>query len=91
VDREGLEGEQIYVFAEIRDGESLLDESLHQIATEIVANIYDHMGFRPARTYLLKPHGIPLTDNGKIQHTRLKKMYSGGKMKAAGSILYPEL
>ena len=88
VDKGGMEGEQVYLFAEIRHGEALPEDVLHEMATKMVADFHTHMGFRPARVYLLKPHGIPLTHNGKIRHVRLREMYLDGNLK--GKILYPE-
>jgi long-chain acyl-CoA synthetase len=88
IDRGGPEGEQVYVFAEIRDGESLSRDELHELATQIVAAFHVHMGFRPARVYLLKPRSIPLTHNGKIRHTGLKEMYLEGSLREG--ILFPD-
>ena len=87
VDKGGMQGEQVYVFAEIRDGEAMTEDALHDLATKMVANFHDHMGFRPARVYLLKPRSIPLTHNGKIQHVRLREMYLDSSLRE--KILYP--
>jgi len=87
VDKGGIEGEQVYVFAEIR--EVLTKPKLHKMALQMVADFHLHMGFRPARVYLLKPRVIPLTHNGKIQHFRLREMYLDGTLKKHSSILYP--
>jgi len=87
VDKGGVEGEQVFVFAEIRDGEAMTEDALHDLATKMVSNFHDHMGFRPARVYLLKFRGIPLTHNGKIQHIRLREMYLDGSLRE--KILYP--
>jgi len=86
VDRGGVEGEQVYVFAEIRD--SILGTEFHELATQMVADFHVHMGFRPARVYLLKPRSIPLTHNGKIQHIRLKEKYLEEGLREA--VLYPK-
>ena len=86
VDKGGVEGEQVYVFAEIRD--NIPESEFHDMAIQIVADFHAHMGFRPARMYLLKPRGIPLTHNGKIQHVRLKEMYLESSLREA--ILYPD-
>ena len=86
VDKGGVEGEQVYVFAEIRD--NIPESEFHDMAIQIVADFHAHMGFRPARMYLLKPRGIPLTHNGKIQHIRLKEMYLESSLREA--ILYPD-
>jgi acyl-CoA synthetase (AMP-forming)/AMP-acid ligase II len=88
VDKGGMEGEQVYVFAEIRDSIPVIE--FHEMALQMVADFHVHMGFRPARVYLLKPRSIPLTHNGKIQHINLRKMYLDGSLRAQGSLLYPE-
>jgi acyl-CoA synthetase (AMP-forming)/AMP-acid ligase II len=90
IDQGRDEGEQAYVFAEIRDGEGLSTGELHKMALQIVADFYERMGFRPARVYLLKPRTLPLTHNGKLQHGRLKEMYLDGTLRRQGSILFPE-
>lgn len=90
VDKGRVEGEQVYVFAEIRDGELLPETDLYDIALQIVQDFYNHMGFRPARVYLMKPRSIPLTYNGKIQHGYLKELYLDGSLFKQGQILYPE-
>ena len=90
IDRGGIEGEQVYIFAEIRDGNTLSENELHENTLNIVESVHTHMGFRPGRVYLLKPHTIPLTHNGKIQHVRLKENYLDGSLKISGNILYPE-
>jgi len=87
VDKGGIEGEQVYIFAEIRD--KISKSEYHEMALQIVADFHGQMGFRPARVYLLEPRSIPLTHNGKIQHTRLREMYLDGSLKAGGSIRYP--
>lgn len=89
VDKGGVEGEQVFVFAEIRDGETMPEDRLHEMAIQVVSDFYIHMGFRPARVYLLKPRSIPLTHNGKIQHTRLREIYLDGSLREQALILYP--
>lgn len=90
VDRGGVEGEQVYVFAEIRDSGSRPENELYEMALRVVQDFHVHMGFRPARVYLLKPRSIPLTHNGKIQHGLLKELYLNGSLREQGLILYPE-
>lgn len=89
VDKGDVEGEQVYVFAEIRDGESLSEDALYEMSLAMVEKFITYMGFRPARVYLLKPGVIPRTLNGKIQHGRLKDMYIDGILHKRGEILYP--
>jgi acyl-coenzyme A synthetase/AMP-(fatty) acid ligase len=89
VDKGGIEGEQVVVFAEIRNGETISQNELHEMTIQMVSSFHTHMGFRPARCYLLKPRSIPLTYNGKIQHIRLKEKYLNGELKEQEAILYP--
>lgn len=91
IDTGRVEGEQIVVFAEIRNGEQKSQQSLHELAVKIVGDIQSYMGFRPARLFLLKPKGIPLTHNGKVKHMRLREIYLNGSLKADDTILYPEV
>jgi len=86
VDKGSVEGEQVYVFAEIRD--TIPESAYHEMVLQMVAYFHAHMGFRPARIYLLKPRGIPLTHNGKIQHVRLREMYLDESLREV--ILYPK-
>ena len=88
VDKGGVEGEQVYVFAEIRD--EIPQSAFHEMILQMVSDFHAHMGFRPARVYLLKARSIPLTYNGKIQHVRLRELYLNGSLRSQGSILYPE-
>lgn len=90
VDQERMEGEQVYIFAEIRDGETKTENEFYELVLEIVNAIYSRMGFRPGRVFLLKQRAIPMTFNGKIQHVRLKEKYLDGSLRHSGSILYPE-
>jgi acyl-CoA synthetase (AMP-forming)/AMP-acid ligase II len=90
IDRGRIEGEQVYVFAEVRDGESLPQSDLQEMIIEIVSSIHQRMGFRPARVYLLKPKSIPQTHNGKIQHLKLKVNYLDGSLSRGSRILYPQ-
>ena len=86
IDRGTREGEQVYVFAETRDGNS---EMWEETIIEIVEAVHARLGLRPGRVYLLKPRSIPRTHNGKIQYTLLKEQYFSGKLKEDGLILYP--
>jgi acyl-CoA synthetase (AMP-forming)/AMP-acid ligase II len=90
VDKGRIEGEQVYVFAEIRDGETKPESELQDLVIEIVSRVHNRMGFRPARVYLLKPKSIPQTHNGKIQHQRLKGKYLDGSLLNDDRILFPD-
>jgi len=90
VDKGRIEGEQVYVFAEIRDGEALSEDDLHELVIKIVGNVHHQMGFRPARVYLMKPKSIPQTHNGKIQHQKLKAKYLDGSLFNEHRIIFPK-
>ncbi len=90
VDKGRIEGEQIYVFVEIRAAAAKSEDDLFEFALSIVNSIHADMGFRPGRVYLLKRKSIPLTHNGKIQHARLKAQYLEGELRTSGKILFPE-
>jgi acyl-CoA synthetase (AMP-forming)/AMP-acid ligase II len=89
IDRGRVEGEQAYVFVEVRE-KSDISEWGYELTLQIVQGIHDRLGFRPARVYLVKPHTIPKTHNGKIQHVQLKALYLDGTLREQGMILYPE-
>jgi acyl-CoA synthetase (AMP-forming)/AMP-acid ligase II len=90
IDKGRIEGEQVYVFVEVRDGDTQTENDLHDIVIQIVSNIHNRMGFRPARVYLLRPKSIPKTHNGKIQHQKLKEKYLDGSLSEDGQILFPQ-
>lgn len=89
IDRGRTEGEQAYVFAEIRTRKSTDAEKLHKISVDIVSLFYNRFGFRPGRIYLVKPRTIPLTPNGKKQYSRLKKLFQEGTLRKKDLLLYP--
>jgi len=89
IDRGRAEGEQAYVFAEVREKVNI-SEWGYELTLQIVQGIHDRLGFRPARVYLVKPHAIPKTHNGKIQHVQLKALYLAGTLREQGMIVYPE-
>ncbi len=90
IDRQRTEGEQIYLFAEIREDETLSTGDYEEIIRTIVGKMFADLGIRPARVYLVRPKTIPLTYNGKFQHGRLKSQYLDGTLVKSGQILYPE-
>jgi acyl-CoA synthetase (AMP-forming)/AMP-acid ligase II len=90
IDRGGIEGEQVYIFAEIRNPGTAAEGELQAAVLQIVNDFHDRFGLRPGRVYLVKPKTVPLTHNGKIQHARLKEMYLDGSLRAAGQLVYPE-
>jgi acyl-CoA synthetase (AMP-forming)/AMP-acid ligase II len=88
IDRGRIEGEQVYLFAEMRNAGTT--KIWEELTLQIVEAIHERVGIRPARILFLKPHGIPRTYNGKIQHALLKEQFLSGKLKEAGLILYPD-
>jgi acyl-CoA synthetase (AMP-forming)/AMP-acid ligase II len=89
IDKGGIEGEQIYIFVEIRPGIAKTESKMYDFILNAVQAIYKCLGYRPGRVYLLKPHSIPKTDNGKIRYTLLKERYLNGDLGREKLILYP--
>jgi acyl-CoA synthetase (AMP-forming)/AMP-acid ligase II len=90
IDRGGIEGEQVYVFAAIRNPGTKSEDGLQATVLRIVNDFHDRFGLRPGRVYLVKPKAIPRTHNGKIQHARLKELYLDGSLRESGLLVYPE-
>ena len=61
-----------------------------ELTLQIVETVHARLGIRPARILLLKPHSIPRTHDGKIQHVLLKEQFVSSKLKEAELILYPD-
>jgi len=87
IDSGGPEGEQLYVFAESSKPGS--ESEFEDTVIDVVQAIHAHLGIRPGRVYLLRPHSIPITPNGKTQHAKLRELYQSGELKAGGAILFP--
>jgi acyl-CoA synthetase (AMP-forming)/AMP-acid ligase II len=90
IDRGGAEGEQIYVFAELRSKEGSDAQRLSEMAIQVVRSVRARIGLRPGRVYLTQPRTIPMTHNGKVQHARLKELYLSGKLREQELLLYPD-
>jgi acyl-CoA synthetase (AMP-forming)/AMP-acid ligase II len=88
VDKGGAEGEQAFVFAELR--RPLPEGACRELVVAMVDKIHGHLGLRPARVYLVKPRTIPRTYNGKIQYPQLRARYLAGELRAEGLIVFPE-
>lgn len=89
IDRGRLEGEQVYVFVEVRKKPNI-SEWGYELTIDIVDSIHKRIGIRPARVILIQPHTIPKTYNGKVQHIKLRDDYLNGTLLQRGRILYPE-
>ncbi len=87
IDRGGMEGEQLYVFAEVR--ESLTHPILRGTAIDIVRAVHAALGVRPRNAILLRPRRIPLTTNGKLQRSRLRETFTSGGFVPGDDILFP--
>jgi acyl-CoA synthetase (AMP-forming)/AMP-acid ligase II len=90
IDSGGAEGEQLYVFAELSKHTGYDESELRDAALNIVQAIHADLGIRPGRVYILKPHSIPITPNGKTQHAALRDLYVSGDLRARKAILFPE-
>lgn len=90
IDRGGQEGEQAWVFVELRPSDTAQPESYSDKVVEIVRAVRDRIGRRPGRVYLLQAKAIPQTYNGKIQHLQLHSDYLSGALRETGGIVYPE-
>ena len=89
IDSGGPEGEQLYVFAELFKPGGYGEPELHDAGVDVVQAIHAQLGIRPGRVYLLRPHSIPLTANGKTQHAALRDAYLSGDLRARHAILFP--
>ncbi|NIM17659.1 MAG: AMP-binding protein [Candidatus Aminicenantes bacterium] len=92
IDRGSHEGEQVYIFIEVKLRKSQLqtEEALGDITIELVQRFNNTFGFLPGRVYLLKHSAIPMTYNGKIKYLQLKELYLKGTLRTKGLILFPE-
>ncbi len=90
IDSGGPEGEQLYLFAEVSRPAGYDEAALHEAAVGLVQAVHGQLGLRPGRVYLLRPHSIPLTHNGKTRHGALRDMYVSGALRAGNAILFPD-
>ena len=89
VDKGGHEGEQVYVFAEVRGRRNTPDDQFEDMVIDIVRRFQTRFGFRPGRVYLVKPRTIPMTYNAKLQHQQLREQYVSRQLFDEGRILFP--
>jgi acyl-CoA synthetase (AMP-forming)/AMP-acid ligase II len=89
IDSGGPEGEQLWVFTELSRPGGYKEPELYDAAVEVVQAIQGQLGIRPGRVYLLRPHAIPLTYNGKTRHQALRELYRSGELRANNAILFP--
>jgi acyl-CoA synthetase (AMP-forming)/AMP-acid ligase II len=89
IDSGGPEGEQLWLFAELSRPGGHGEPEFYDAAVEVVQAIQAQLGIRPGRVYLLRPHSIPLTHNGKTQHAALRDLFQSGSLRARNAILFP--
>ncbi len=85
----GMEGERLIIFAETPIRPEAAGE-LKELAIDIVQRVFELIGVRPARVYLVRRKTIPFTFNGKKQHNKLKKWFLEGKLWNDGQIIFPD-
>jgi acyl-CoA synthetase (AMP-forming)/AMP-acid ligase II len=88
IDKGRVEGEQAFVFAELR--RPLPEDACAELAVGIVERVHQQLGLRPGRVYLVRPRTIPRTYNGKLQYELLKQRYLEGTLRSEGLIVFPE-
>ncbi|MGE0454531.1 MAG: AMP-binding protein [Vicinamibacteria bacterium] len=88
IDKGRVEGEQAFLFAELR--RPLPEEACAELALGIVERVHGQLGLRPGRVYLVRPRTIPRTYNGKLQYDLLKRRYLEGALRSEGLIVFPE-
>ncbi len=88
IDRGRAEGEQAYVFAELRRAAPPPLEDLEEMARQVVVSFHERLGLRPGRVLLLAPRSIPLTANGKLRHGALRRAYLDGTLRSEGRIVF---
>jgi len=86
IDRGGMEGEQLYVFAEARLADAA---DLPAVAMTVVREVRAALGLRPRAVILLRPRRIPLTSNGKLRRAALRDAFLDGSLAFGPDIVYP--
>lgn len=89
IDEGRIEGEQVVIFAEIREDDTS-PEAFQETSIDIVQAFQERFGFRPGAVYLLQPQTIPMTYNGKLQHIKLQQLFLDGELRENGRILFPD-
>jgi len=89
IDRGGTEGEQMWVFVEPNVENTKTAEAYDEMVIEVVSAVHGRLGMRPGRIYLVEPRTIPMTANGKLQHSKLRASYLDGSLRESGRILHP--
>lgn len=91
IDRGGVDGEQLYVFAEARAAKTASASELQALTVEISRTVHDALGVRPKNTVLLYPRRIPITVNGKLRRETLRDAFSEGSLAYGTDVVFPPL
>jgi acyl-CoA synthetase (AMP-forming)/AMP-acid ligase II len=79
-----LASEELVIVAEVSPEATDSPGSRDAIGEAIAAAVENAVGHAPSDVVLLKPRSIPRTGNGKIQHGRLRELYSDGALGGQG-------
>ena len=80
IDEGGMAGEQVFVFIEISAGKNPSRAQLKKISMAATRQFHQYFGFRPGKVLLMSPGSLPLTRNGKLRYSQLKKIYDTGEL-----------
>lgn len=80
VDSDRLGTQRLIVIAEVRD-EAPDRAARSRLIQEIARRVRAERGLRPSRVLLVRPHTIPKTSSGKIQHRRLAELFETGALR----------
>jgi fatty-acyl-CoA synthase len=86
VEADARVGEQIVVLAEARQDENA---EFGETAAAIARRVGESLGVRPFAVLLLAPGRMPMTHNGKVQHSLLKQLYGDGSLARSGGVVFP--
>ncbi|MBI2461955.1 MAG: AMP-binding protein [Candidatus Rokubacteria bacterium] len=80
VESDRLGTQRLIVIAEVRD-EAPARTARSRLIREIARRVRAERGLRPSRVLLVRPHTIPKTSSGKIQHRRLAELFETGALR----------
>ena len=89
IDRGGVEGEQLYVFAEARAAGTASGSEMQALTVEITRAVHHNLGLKPRSTLLLHPRRMPMTDNGKLRRAALRDAFTDGSLAYGTGIVFP--
>jgi acyl-CoA synthetase (AMP-forming)/AMP-acid ligase II len=89
IDRGGVDGEQLYIFAEAREAKTASAGELQALTVEISRTVHDAIGVRPKTTTLLHPRRLPMTANGKLRRAALRDAFTDGSLAYGRGIVFP--